>query len=71
MNNEYEDNLIIYLLLCFGCYSLSLPSIYTSAQELMLIWQWMDSKMFAEVICLMMGMAIACFLHRLIFGMRD
>jgi hypothetical protein len=29
---------------------------------------WMNPKAFAEVICLMVGIAIACFLHRLIFG---
>ena len=71
MKNKSWDDLIAYFLLVFGCYCLSLPGIYASAQELMSVWQWMEPKVFAEIVGAVMGMAIACCLYWLVFGVRD
>ncbi len=65
--NEYQENLITYSLLCFGCYCLCLPGIYHSSQDLMASLSLINPKLFAELISSIVGLGIALFLYRLVF----
>ncbi len=65
--NEYQENLITYSLLCFGCYCLCLPGIYCSAIELMENWQLMNPRVFSEIVGLLAALAIGYVLYRLVF----
>ena len=70
MNNS-QDNIIIFGLLCFGCFCFVFPGLYESLFNLITGYQLAHPKYMTEFICSLIGMPIILFFWTLVYSQAE